>query len=141
MALMIADSSLFEGALHDEPPGLRLMVQDLQRRRQLVAPPAVFTQLLSTDRPHKQAQLLREWCAQLPVLAWDPQLWCAAGDLRAHLGLLAQPIDLVDALVLVLCAREAAQLWSLRPELIALAGQLRLPCYSAPGLRADRATI
>ncbi len=131
--MIIADGTVFAAALEGRSD-ITALLADLWRRRALGAPPAVFGDLLAHERSPRRAERLRAWATDAPPLTEGPNAWTAAGDVVALLGERDLQISLVDGLVLAMCAREAARLWTLNPTLTAACEVVPIERYSPGGL-------
>lgn len=132
--MIIADGTIFAGALRGEPPGLKPLLDDLWRRRDLTTHPLVLTELLGSERASRHAEQLRAWTAELPPVTEGADLWTTAGDLSGHLAARGAPLGLPECVVLALCIREAARLWTLNPAFDAALRAVPVERYLPAGL-------
>jgi hypothetical protein len=132
--VIIADGTIFGGALRGEAPGLRPLVDDLWRRRTLTAPAAVFAELLVAARSARHADQLRTWAAEAPPIQGGVDLWMAAGDLGGFLVGRGTQLTMPECVVLAVCVREAARLWTLSPALDRAVRHVKVDRYLPAGL-------
>lgn len=132
--MIIADGTIFAGALRGEPPGLKPLVDDLWRRRELTTHGVVLAELIAGERNARHAEHLRAWSLEAPPVNEGSDLWTTAGDLAGHLAGRGTPLGLTECVVLALCVREAARLWTLNPAFEAVLKAINVERFTPAGL-------